>query len=242
VTTSNTIEERPDGISAFNGSQWSPRVSPSVFWGWVQSGHITGEMPTHWPIAHPYPMPAAAFVSTQGFRPEMFNPLLTSGSAFSQNGRVFSREDSELGHGCVYCGRPQMERRTLKLEKQNPAALCGIFFGVLPLLLLSMLLNKKATLRVSLCELHVKKLRLRRILGSSFAVFGMFLGLLIAQLGGSSDGYAGLGLGLGSIMVVAGLIWQSPRKYSLKLKSLENGIAVIGGVPSALLDQLPRVV
>jgi hypothetical protein len=135
----------------------------------------------------------------------------------------------------------KIERRTVKLEKQNPAALCGIFLGILPLLFLSMLLNKKATLHISLCAAHVKKLRLRRILGSSFAVFGMLLGLLIAQLGGSSDGYAGLGLGLGSIMVVVGLIWQSPRKYSLKLKSLENGVAVIGGAPGALLDQLPRI-
>jgi hypothetical protein len=58
------------GLTAFNGTQWSERVSPAVFWQWVKAGYIAPNMPVHWPSFDPFPLPASAVVQPGGYRVE----------------------------------------------------------------------------------------------------------------------------------------------------------------------------
>jgi hypothetical protein len=94
------------GLTAFNGTQWSERVSPAVFWQWVKAGYIAPNMPVHWPSFDPFPLPASAVVQPGGYRVEAAEALLGAGLALQHDGAVICPNNGSLGDGCVQCGTP----------------------------------------------------------------------------------------------------------------------------------------
>ncbi len=234
------------GLSAFNGVEWSRRVSPDVFWSWIQSGHISSDMPVHWPAAHPYPLPAGSFATANGFRSETFPAMLQSGSAFSHQGAVYCRNDGRIGDRCVRCGDLAVTSRVVKLEKQNPLVLCGLFLGVIGLIALSVIFNKKVSLSVGLCQKHASILRKRRIVGFSMAAAAMPIAIIAGTISvnptpAGEPNLAVFALVLSFMMVAVGLFVQSPRNFSLKLKSVENGVAKLDGLKPEVQRQLATV-
>jgi hypothetical protein len=107
----------PSGLTAFNGTHWSPRVSPTVFWEWVKAGYISPNMPVHWPSFDPFPLPASAVVHANGYRTETTDALLNSGLAVQHEGSVICPDNGSLGDGCVHCCAPSV--RTLRVSLEN---------------------------------------------------------------------------------------------------------------------------
>jgi hypothetical protein len=108
----------PNGLTAFNGTQWSPRVSPTVFWQWVQAGYIAPNMPVHWPSFDPFPLPASAVVQASGYRAEATDALLNSGLAVQHDGDVICPDNGSLGDGCVYCCAPSVRTHRVNLDRR----------------------------------------------------------------------------------------------------------------------------
>jgi hypothetical protein len=113
----DTYSSEVTGLTAFNGVQWSPRVSPSVFWQWVKAGYISPSMPVHWPSFDPFPLPASAMVQQTGYRAEAREALLNSGLALQHDGVVICPNNGSLGDVCVHCSAPAV--RTIRVTFED---------------------------------------------------------------------------------------------------------------------------
>ena len=142
--------------------------------------------------------------------------------------------DASLPARCVKCNKPAdppIKERTLYWV--HPAVYLLILAGFIILLIVYLVVRKKAEVNPGLCEEHKK----RRIMGLLYGWLGFFGGLtmMIAGAAAEKGGVAILGLLIMISAIVVGMIWGR----LIYVKKVTKDEMRLGGFSSDYLDDLP---
>lgn len=147
---------------------------------------------------------------------------------------VVTLHDASLPDRCVKCNAPaDPPTKERALYWVHPAVYLLIFAGGLILLIVYLVVRKKADVNPGLCDAHKK----RRLGALAYGWLGFFGGFLLAILGGSgnSGGAVLLGLFLMVSAIVVGMIWGR----LVHVKKITKDEVRLGGFSSDYLDDLP---
>jgi hypothetical protein len=147
---------------------------------------------------------------------------------------VVTLHDASLPPRCVKCNAPAdhpTKERTLYWV--HPAVYLLLLAGFLILLIVYLVVRKKADVNPGLCERH-KKYRLGAL---AYGWLGFFGGLLLSFAGGAADSSAVMVLGLLMMIsaIVVGMIWGR----LIYVKKITKDEVRLGGFSSDYLDELP---
>ena len=147
---------------------------------------------------------------------------------------VVTLHDASLPPRCVKCNEPaDQPTKERTLYWVHPAIYLLFFAGGLILLIVYLVVRKKAEVNPGLCDDHKK----RRLGALAYGWLGFFVGFFIAIGGGSSDtpGVMVLGLLMMVSAIVVGMIWGR----LIYVKKITRDEVKLGGFASAYLDELP---
>jgi len=148
---------------------------------------------------------------------------------------VVALHDASLPARCVKCNKPAdqpIKERTLYWV--HPAVYLLILAGFIILLIVYLVVRKKAEVNPGLCEEHKK----RRIMGLAYGWLGFFGGLTLL-IGGAAAGKGGvsiLGLLIMISAIVIGMIWGR----LIWVKKVTKDEVRLGGFSPEYLDRLPE--
>ena len=156
--------------------------------------------------------------------------------AWRDGGIVVLYQSGELPDACVKCGGPPVTRLKRTLSWYPPLAYLGLLGGVLPFAVIAIVLQKKATVHVPLCELHLQK-RKRSIL----IAWCLSLGGLAIAIGGPMITEPALMIPLGILVFIIGVALGTIATNPLKPRKIEPPYAYLKGACEMFLTQLPDV-
>jgi hypothetical protein len=147
---------------------------------------------------------------------------------------VVTLHDASLPARCVKCNapaEPPTKERTMYWV--HPAVYLLFLAGILILLIVYLVVRKKAEVNPGLCEAH-KKRRLAAQAGAWFT----FLGGLFAIFGGVSQDLAGVSI-FGVLLLVAAIVIGMTWGRLVYVKKITKEEVRLGGCSAAYLDALP---
>jgi hypothetical protein len=147
---------------------------------------------------------------------------------------VVTLHDASLPSRCVKCNEPaDQPTKERTLYWVHPAVYLLILAGGLILLIVYLVVRKKAEVNPGLCDAHKK----RRLGALAYGWLGFFGGFFLAIAGGSSDSPGVLWLGLLMMIsaIVVGMVWGR----LIYVKKITKDEVKLGGFSAAYLDELP---
>lgn len=147
---------------------------------------------------------------------------------------VVALRDASLPARCVKCNQPaDPPTKVRTVYWVHPACYLLFFAGVLILLIVYLIIRKKAEVNPGLCELHKK----RRLIGLTWGWLGFFIGFFLMMGGVSADrtGLAMFGLLLMISAIVMGMVWGR----LIYVNKITEDEVRLGGCSSEYLDDLP---
>ena len=156
-------------------------------------------------------------------------------SVWRDGNAVVTLHDASLPARCVKCNKPaDQPTKERTLYWVHPAIYLLFLAGAIILLIVYLVIRKKAVVNPGLCEQHKK----RRIIGLLCGWLGFFGGFVVALLGmvSSTGGAALLGLLIMISAIVMGMLWGR----LVYVKKITDDEVRLGGFSSAYLDKLPR--
>jgi hypothetical protein len=148
---------------------------------------------------------------------------------------VVMRHDASLPSRCVKCNEPaELPTKVRTVYYAHPTIYLLFLLNFLILLIVYMIVRKKADIDPGLCAQH----RQRRILGLTLGWLGFLAGTLLLILGaaGSSMPMAIIGLLLLIGAIVAGMAWGR----LVWAKKIDKDEVRLGGCCAAYLVELPE--
>jgi hypothetical protein len=92
------------------------------------------------------------------------NPYARAGTAaHAERNLIIAPPVVDLPHRCIFCNEPDAKRLTMKYSWHHPALYLLILAGILIYAIVALIIQKKATVRMSLCALHAAR-RQRKML------------------------------------------------------------------------------
>lgn len=178
---------------------------------------------------NPY-APSKASMSARSNNAEVSSEV----SVWRDGKTVVTLPDASLPNRCVKCNAPAdppTKERTVYYV--HPAVYLLFLAGFLILLIVYLVVRKKAEVNPGLCEQH-KKSRAMAIAGAWICcLVGLFC--LFAGIGGDKGGMIGFGLLLLVASIVVGMIWGR----LIHVKKITKEEVRLGGFSSEYLDDLP---
>ncbi|MGH9774774.1 MAG: hypothetical protein ACRD50_07480 [Candidatus Acidiferrales bacterium] len=107
---------------------------------------------------------------------------------------------------CIRCGAPATQTLPIKYGWLKPFHYVWILFGALPFVIVAMIVMKRMTIALPLCDAHRQQRKSRLTLGWVLALLGFVFMFLPLALADSNPGLAGLGFLLGLAAFFAGII------------------------------------
>ena len=147
---------------------------------------------------------------------------------------VVALRDASLPPRCVKCNEPaDQPTKERTVYWVHPACYLLFFAGVLILLIVYLIIRKKADVNPGLCEAHKKK----RVIGLTTGWLGFFFGIVIMMIGVSADrsGLALFGVLIMISAIVMGMVWGR----LVWVKKISEDEVRLGGCSSEYLDDLP---
>lgn len=155
-------------------------------------------------------------------------------SVWRDGSTVVTLHDATLPARCVKCNAPaDPPTRERTLYWVHPAVYLLFFAGLLVLLIVYLIVRKKAAINPGLCEAHKK----RRLGALAYGWLGFFGGIALMFAGGPADSAAVAIIGV-LVMIsalVVGLVWGR-LVYAKKISKDE---VRLGGFAREYLDGLP---
>jgi uncharacterized membrane protein len=179
--------------------------------------------------SNPY-APSKASMSVRSGNAEVSSEV----SVWRDGKAVVTLHDASLPNRCVKCNAPAdppTKERTLYYV--HPAVYLLFLTGFLILLIVYMIVRKKAEVNPGLCESH-KKSRAMAIAGAWFACLGGLF-FVFAGIGADSGGKIGFGLLLILASIVIGVVWGR----MIHVKKITKDEVRLGGFSREYLDSLP---
>jgi hypothetical protein len=151
---------------------------------------------------------------------------------------LITRGGGDLPARCVVCNTDEeLVTKSYRLAYYPPIIYLGLVFGLFPVLILAMLLQRTTTIRASVCDEHRPRwtTRLYIFLGSVLLGAGMIA--LGGQLNNEATGYL---LGGGIIVVVIGFFIAMLSGSLISAKKItRDGEVWVAGCREAFLDTFP---
>jgi hypothetical protein len=149
-------------------------------------------------------------------------------------GRLCAMDQALLPPRCVKCNSTENIRMKRKqFTWAPPWALLGLLGGLLPWLILTLVLQKKATITYGLCPMHRRKQLMVVWICLSLTAFCILLIVLAIAY------ESGL-LAIGGILVFLGmLVYAIIAGHAIKPQKIDNGIAEFKGCGQDFLLSLP---
>ena len=207
-------------------------MTGSNYRGWKRpdaSCYLSGMASNNPYSNNPY-APSRASLATRSVTAEVSSEV----SVWRDGKAVVALPDASLPPRCVKCNEPaDQPTKERTLYWVHPAVYLLIFAGGLILLIVYMVVRKKADVNPGLCDAHKK----RRLGALAYGWLGFFGGFLLACIGGAADsgGSVLLGLFLMVSAIIVGMIWGR----LIHAKKITPDEIRLGGFSSEYLDDLP---
>ena len=178
---------------------------------------------------NPY-APSKASMGARSGKPEVSSEI----HVWRDGRTVVMLPDASLPARCVKCNQPaDQPTKERALYWVHPAIYLLFLIGLPILLIVYLIVRKKAEVNPGLCELHKK----RRLIGLLYGWLGFFGGFLVAILGGSGSSGAAVLFGLFLMIsaIVVGMMWGR----LVHVKKITPDEVRLGGFSADYLDDLP---
>jgi hypothetical protein len=163
-------------------------------------------------------------------------PAVSSDVTVWRDGKtVVTLHDAALPPRCVKCNEPaDLPTKVRTLYWVHPAVYLLFLAGFIILLIVYMVVRKKADVDPGLCVTHKK----RRLGALAYGWIGFFGGLLLMFMGIAADSGAVAVLGVLAMIsaIVVGMIWGR----LIYVKKITKQEVTLGGFSPTYLDQLPE--
>jgi hypothetical protein len=171
------------------------------------------------------------------FLQRMAEGVPTSGQSglWREGKKLVTRSETPFPDRCVKCNAPANGYKLKRvLYWHHPAIYLLLLCNILVLLIVSLIVRKKAVLHIGLCEAHRKQ----RVLGLAICWGGVFAGIvLICVAIAMESGWLALA-GAGAFFF--GIIWGIVKARTIAATKIDNDIVWLSGVGPAFLNQLPQ--
>jgi hypothetical protein len=163
---------------------------------------------------------------------------VSSGGAASlwrEGKKLVTRSETPFPDRCVKCNAPANGFRLKRvLYWQHPAYYLLILCNLLIMVIVMLIVRKKAVLHIGLCEKHRKQRQVASITATAAIVVGLtsMIGGLIHQ-----TGWIALA---GFILLVAGIVTGAVWGRTVGATKIENDTVWVSGVCPAFLNELPE--
>jgi hypothetical protein len=142
--------------------------------------------------------------------------------------------EATLPDRCVKCNAPAEGRRLKRrLYWHHPAVYLLILCSILIYVIVALIIRKRATIEIGLCERHLAKRKRDILIGWAMALSG--LGLLIGGISANS-GWAGAA---GGVVFLAALFYGVATAQMVSAKRIDDAHVWVRGVCPEYLDTLP---
>ena len=184
-------------------------------------------------LAQP-PMPASAgIVLEDGY---VMPPPPVTGEIWRERSTLVMTKEATLPDRCVKCDAPANGFRLKRqLSWHHPALFLLLLIAWLIYLILAMVLRKKATVYLGLCQEHYQ--RRRKMLTVGFIILGVALISMIVAL---ASEYPGFGL-LGLLIVLATIIWLAFVARVVNVKKIDDRYVWLTGIHEKYLARFPSL-
>ncbi|MEO8434162.1 MAG: zinc finger Ran-binding domain-containing protein [Pyrinomonadaceae bacterium] len=146
---------------------------------------------------------------------------------------VFTR-DAMLPDRCVKCNSfVDGSRLRKKLSWHHPAIYLLILAGLLVYAIVAMVLSKRATVELGICEDHRRKRRYGMMIG-----WMLFLGGIMGAILGIAYDYIGI-MTIGFLLIPVGLVWLILAARFVNVKKIDDRFVWLKGINREYLATLP---
>ena len=136
---------------------------------------------------------------------------------------------------CVKCNAPANGFRLKRvLYWQHPAYFLLLFCNLLVMLIVMLIVRKKAVLHIGLCKKH-RKQRLIAIIACSIGMLGGLISIIAGAVMPS-----GIAVIVGIVIFLAGAIWGVAKGRAIYATKIDKQNVWVGGAGKDFLDQLPE--
>lgn len=93
------------------------------------------------------------------------NPYARAGTvAHAEGNLIIAPPVVDLPHRCIFCNESEAKRLTMKYSWHHPALYLLILAGILIYAIVALIIQKKATVQMSLCAMHASRRRRKMLL------------------------------------------------------------------------------
>lgn len=162
-------------------------------------------------------------------------PTPSIGNLWRQNRRLVTRSETVFPDRCVKCNAPTGAFRLKRtLYWVHPAYLFTIFLSPLVLIVVNLLVRKKAVVHMGLCEAH----RVQRKAGVAIGWGSFAVGVILWCCAGLSD--SGWWIASGLLVVLIGGLAASVMARTVAVTKIDKDYVWITGVHRKFLAELPE--
>jgi len=155
-------------------------------------------------------------------------------AAWHTRGRLFAMDRAILPSRCIKCnGTDDVRMKRKQFTWSPPWVYLGLLGGILPLLILALVLQKKATVTYGMCATHRRKKLIVVLISLSGLAFSIMLFVAAAVL------ESGIPVVFGILGLLGVLIYAAIAGPSLKPQKIDRGIAEFKGCGNDFLSTLP---
>ena len=181
--------------------------------------------------AESYQVQSQLVVADDGY---VFPPPPQFGEVWQKGSTMEFSKNAMLPDRCVKCNAfVDGSRLTKKLSWHHPAIYLLIFAGFLVYLIVALILSKRATVELGICEEHRRKRRYGMMVG-----WMLFLGGIMGAIIGISSDYIGV-MTIGFLLIPVGLVWLILAARFVNVKKIDDRFVWLKGINREYLATLP---
>ena len=159
----------------------------------------------------------------------------SAGSLWRYNSRLVARSETVFPDRCIKCNAPARGFRLKRtLYWSHPAYLLLLLCNLIVLLIVYLIVRKKAVVHIGLCELHRSKRRLGIIIGLSSLILGF---ILICCAAAANSGWI---LAVGLVVLLGGGIGGAVTARTVTPTKIDKQYVWLSGVHRDFLANLPE--
>ncbi len=143
-------------------------------------------------------------------------------------------KDAQLPNRCIKCNEPTNGRLKRKLTWHHPAIYILILIAWLVYLIVALIVRKRATVGVGLCEEHCAKRRKNLLITWSLVLLGV-AGFILAMI--EEDGTYAL---IGALLLLSGIIYGIVFARIVAPSKIDDKFVWLKGVNKDYLNLLPQ--
>lgn len=178
-----------------------------------------------------YPAQSPVVMAEDGY---VFPPPPNFGEIWRSDSTLVFSKNAMLPDRCVKCNAfVDASRLRRKLSWHHPAIYLLIISGLLIYLIVALILSKRATVELGICDEHRRKRRHGMMIG-----WALFLGGGMGAIMGITNDYIGI-MVIGFALIPVGLVWLIVAHRYVTVKKIDDRFVWLKGINRDYLATLP---